>query len=101
MGISTFIRRRSRISPMPGPPRSAVARYGSAVLVIALATVLRLWLNPVLEGSGFALFLAAVVVAAWFGGLGPSLLALIASLFVSAWFFSAPAGAAPEPPARM
>ena len=54
-------------------PRSAAARYGAAVLAIAIAALVRYWADSVLGGSGFSLFLAAVAVASWYGGLGPSL----------------------------
>jgi PAS domain S-box-containing protein len=54
-----------------------------------------------LEGAGFAVFFVAVVIAAWFGGLGPSLVALTLSLVASAWFFDAPPADAPEPAARV
>src|SRR5262245_34746604 len=81
-------------------PRSTVTRYGSAVLAIAVATLLRFWLDSLLEGAGFAVFFVAVVIAGWFGGLGPSLLALTLSLVASAWLFTAP-NQQPEPLARV
>ena len=61
--------------------RSAFLRYCMAVLTILLATSARLALVPVM-GSQFPLltFFFALVFAAWFGGLGPSLLALGLSL---------------------
>ena len=57
--------------------RSAFLRYCMAVLMILLATSARLALAPVM-GSQFPLLTVffALVFAAWFGGLGPSLLAL-------------------------
>ncbi|HVW38838.1 MAG TPA: ATP-binding protein [Pirellulales bacterium] len=68
-------------------PRSATTRYGVAVLAIAIAALVRYWADAALGGSGFSLFLAAVVVASWYGGLGPSLMALTLSVLVSAWLF--------------
>ena len=61
--------------------RSAFLRYCMAVLTILLATSARLALVPVM-GSQFPLLTVffALVFAAWFGGLGPSLLALGLSL---------------------
>jgi K+-sensing histidine kinase KdpD len=66
---------------------SALARYGAAVAIILLAALVRYWFDRVLEGGGFALFLAAVVIAAWYGGLGPSLVALGLSIAISIAFF--------------
>lgn len=86
---------------MPQRPRSTVARYGVAALIILAATLLRLVFEPLLEGAGFALFFAAVVVAAWYGGLGPSLLALGLSLMVSGLWFGPPPDAPPEPAMRV
>lgn len=58
--------------------REILLRYGGAVLAILLATGLRWFLNPIL-GDRFPLgtYFIAVVVVAWYGGLGPSLLALL------------------------
>jgi PAS domain-containing protein len=68
-------------------PRSAAARYGAAILAIAVAALVRYWADSVLGGSGFSLFLAAVAVASWYGGLGPSLVALTLSVLISVWLF--------------
>jgi signal transduction histidine kinase/ActR/RegA family two-component response regulator len=81
--------------------RRALAGYGGAIGAIVLATMLRLWLDPLLDDAGFVIFFAAVVVVAWLGGLGPSLLALVVSLAASAWFFAKPPGSTPDPPARV
>jgi PAS domain S-box-containing protein len=56
--------------------RSIGLRYAVALLVVALASLLRGALAPTLgEGVPFILYFPAVVLAAWFGGLGPGLLA--------------------------
>jgi len=53
---------------------SAVARYALVFIVLALATALRLALVPILDlAVPFILFFPAIVVCAWFGGLGPGL----------------------------
>lgn len=77
--------------------RSAPLRYGVAVLAIFVAALVRLWFDSVLGGSGFALLFAAVVIAAWYGGVGPSLVALTLSLAISVWLFRSE----PEPAARV
>ncbi|MGC4096526.1 MAG: DUF4118 domain-containing protein [Nitrospira sp.] len=58
---------------------SWIVRYGIAVLVVVLATVLRIPLRPIIPtGFPFTFFLA-VMVAAWRGGLGPGLVASVLS----------------------
>jgi signal transduction histidine kinase/ActR/RegA family two-component response regulator len=83
------------------PARSPLARYGVALIAIVCAVVLRIWFDPALAEGGFAFFFIAVIVAAWYGGLGPALLALTLTLLVSAWLFSAPPSAVPEPLPRV
>jgi diguanylate cyclase (GGDEF)-like protein/PAS domain S-box-containing protein len=62
-------------------------RYGAALLASTLALVLILLLGSLTEQSVALLFLAAVMISAWYGGLGPGLLATAvaasASLFTS------------------
>jgi signal transduction histidine kinase len=61
--------------------RSALFRY--AVPLVALALVLPFTFLAVPKGQGIApLFLAVVMVSAWYGGLGPGLLATLASAVV-------------------
>src|SRR5581483_3359229 len=82
----------------PLSERSAFLRYGVALAILAAATLLRLWCEPVLAGGGFMIFFVAVIIASWFGGLGPSILALLLSLIISSWLFGPPAE--PPPPAK-
>src|ERR1051326_2594081 len=56
-------------------PFSPVLRYGVALLSVLLALTLTLVLSPLFDPPVFALFFAAVMVSAWYGGLGPGLLA--------------------------
>jgi len=59
------------------------ARYSVAILSVAIAAALRLALDPVLgEVAPFILFFLPVVLAAWYGGLGPGLLATTLSLLL-------------------
>jgi PAS domain S-box-containing protein len=68
--------------------------YGIAVLAVGMAVLLKFVLIPVVGGdpnsSPFMLFFAAVMVAAWFGGLWPGLLATALSALLSNYFFLAP-----------
>ncbi|MGE0822404.1 MAG: PAS domain S-box protein [Candidatus Binatia bacterium] len=54
-----------------------LTRYGFAVVVTILAMVLTQGFQPWLYPSVFPLFFAAVMLSAWFGGLGPGLLATL------------------------
>jgi PAS domain S-box-containing protein len=65
---------------MTNTPLALTLRYGSALVSVALATAVRLALDPLLgEHFPFPTFYLAIIVAAWYGGLGPSLAALALS----------------------
>jgi K+-sensing histidine kinase KdpD len=65
--------------------------YLVCVISVALATLLRFALDPLLgEHHAFTLFFAAVAITAWFGGFTPSLLATLLSYFAGDWFFISP-----------
>ena len=74
--------------------RLAVLRYGVAVLAVGLALVLQLllmpWFGASPDATPFIVFFAAVMVAAWFGGLGPGLVATVLSALTSNYFFLSP-----------
>jgi two-component system CheB/CheR fusion protein len=71
--------------------RSLVARYGMAALAVAAALLTRLALDPLVgDRLPFLPSCLAVVVVAWHGGFGPSLLALLLSLPGVAYFFLPP-----------
>jgi PAS domain S-box-containing protein len=72
---------------------SPLLRYGVAVIAIALVLGLKLLVDPLIaEQSPFLLFAAAVIVAAWFGGLGPGLLATALGAVAADYYFLAPVG---------
>jgi hypothetical protein len=60
-GVSTHIR--------------LLLRYGGAVASVAVALGVKLLLDPFIGQHSFLLLAGAVMVSAWFGGLGPGLLA--------------------------
>ena len=77
---------------MPKPPRSQVGQYGTAVLSVIIALLLRMALSPVLQSRApFIMMFPAVVVAAWSGGWRPGLLAVALSTLISWFLFSPPA----------
>lgn len=68
-------------------------RYGVAVLAVGLILLLRLLpAPPITPQSPFLLGGAAVMVAAWFGGLGPGLLATALGVLAGDYFFLPPRG---------
>lgn len=70
------------------PGRSTLAAYSVALGCVLLATLIALALSPAFGPSLFPLYTAAVMVSAWFGGLGPGLAATIAAVFATEWFFT-------------
>ncbi|MCC5655920.1 PAS domain S-box protein [Nostoc sp. XA010] len=77
---------------MPHIRYSELLRYGIVVLIVALALVLMLMLDPWLSmrGTPFLLFFSAVMVSAWYGGLKSGLLATGLSALLSDYFFLPP-----------
>ena len=69
-------------------------RYGVAVLAVGLILLLRLLLGPGITPQSPFLLLGggAVMVATWFGGLGPGLLATALGLLAGDYFFLPPQG---------
>ena len=54
--------------------RNRSVAYGLTIVAVALATLLRFVLAPVLgEGVPFILYYPTIVLCAWFGGLWPGL----------------------------
>ncbi|MDZ7991817.1 MAG: PAS domain S-box protein [Nostoc sp. EfeVER01] len=78
---------------MPHIHYSQLLRYGIVVLIVALALVLMLMLDPWLSmnGTPFLLFFSAVMLSAWYGGLKSGLLATFLSALLSNYFFLPPA----------
>src|SRR2546425_1198215 len=70
--------------------RSPLPRYGLAILAVALGLLLELLLWPLSQPSGSPVLLAAVVVSAWYGGLGPGLLAIFLAALAIDYVFLPP-----------
>jgi PAS domain S-box-containing protein len=77
--------------PMYKTRRFPFLRYGIAVVSIVLATLLRLWLDPILDDYiPFTTYYAAIMFTAWYGGLGPSIAALISGALLASYLFVEP-----------
>lgn len=78
------IRARLKLSP-------EVVRYGVAIIVVALATVIRLLLNPYLgEHLSFITYFITTIVIAIYFGLGPSLLTVFLGAALGTYLFIRP-----------
>ena len=86
-GQLTVVEQTKRTRALP----RLLLSYGGAVLAVAVATLLRLWLNPVLHHQAvFTLYYLAVMVIAWHARLGPCLMAIVCSAASSSYFFLDP-----------
>ena len=72
----------------PRPP--AIASYGLAVLSILIALIIGRLLDIHLVAAPVSLFLCAIMLSGWFGGLGPGLLAVVLSLLAFYYYFVTP-----------
>lgn len=71
--------------------RSATLRYGVAVLAVMAAFAIRyLVYGDLLNRIVFTFFVPAALVAAWYGGLGPGILATVLGLLLGGFFFLPP-----------
>ncbi|SIN68035.1 PAS domain S-box-containing protein [Singulisphaera sp. GP187] len=78
---------------MLSPARTPVLRYGGAALAVLLATLIRLGSDPLFGGQyPLSTFFAALVFSSWYGGFGPSLLALALSSLAIPYFILPPYG---------
>jgi signal transduction histidine kinase/PAS domain-containing protein/putative methionine-R-sulfoxide reductase with GAF domain len=79
------------VVPVP-TERPALVRYGVAVVATLLALAVTSSIAPYLERLIFVLFWPAVIGAAWFGGLGPAILASALSVLLVDYFLIGPPG---------
>jgi len=70
---------------------SSVGRYAIASFLVVVATAVALALGAAIGPSGPEIFLAAVMLAAWYGGLGPGLVATGLSVLAIDQFLVPPA----------
>jgi signal transduction histidine kinase len=72
------------------PPSSSLLRYGIAVAATGISTLLTLCLRSFLDRGTMVLYIPAVMVGAWYGGLGPGLLSTFLGVGITAYFFLNP-----------
>jgi PAS domain S-box-containing protein len=70
---------------------SPLLRYGVAILVVGVALGIKLLLDPLIpQDVPFLLIFGAVMVSAWYGGLGPGLLTTVLAGLATGYFFILP-----------
>ena len=75
-------------NPRWWPARSAIFRYGAAVMSVTAALIIAWWMEFVRQSAAHvSLFLCAVMFSAWFGGIRPGLLAIALSVLAFDYYF--------------
>jgi K+-sensing histidine kinase KdpD len=70
---------------------SHLQRYAVAVVAVAIAFAFRWGLYGTLDHRlPFSFFIPATIIASWFGGLGPGMMAALAGLLLGDYFFLPP-----------
>ena len=90
----------SRFSRLMSSKPSRIWSYGIAVLLITSAVVISRWLTPHIGFPG-TLFLCVVMLSAWFGGVGPGLLATTLSALAFHYSFLHPINSLGPQPREM
>src|SRR6266404_6040496 len=81
----------SRAAPCPPQQDAAVLSYSVAILSVVAALVAGQLFDTFMQTDPLvSLSLCAIMFAAWFGGVGPGLLATALSILALAYYFAAP-----------
>jgi signal transduction histidine kinase/CheY-like chemotaxis protein len=68
----------------------AIYRYGLAVLLVGLSTLVGFWLRPEPYITPYVFFFPAILISLWLAGFGAGFLATILTSVVADYFFIAP-----------
>jgi C4-dicarboxylate-specific signal transduction histidine kinase len=79
-----------RLNPLLWPKPPAIWSYWLAVLSVGTALTISRWPPLHLQDSPVSLFLCAVILSAWFGGVWPGLLATTLSALAFYYYFLPP-----------
>ncbi|HET6931507.1 MAG TPA: ATP-binding protein [Candidatus Acidoferrum sp.] len=88
----------SRLNPLLWRKPPAIWSYWIAILAVGLALAISRWPALHLQDALVSLFLCAVILGAWFGGIWPGLLATVLSAFAFYYFFLPPIHSLGEKP---
>jgi len=75
--------------PKSNPP-PLILCYGVAALSVTTALIIARWLESNLQTAPVSLFLCAVLLSAWFGGIGSGLIETPLSVLAFAYYFVPP-----------
>lgn len=91
----------SRFNPLMWPRPPVIWSYGIAVLSVISTLIITRWAGFHLEAAPVSLFLCAVILSAWFGGVGPGLLATTLSILAFDYYFLPPIHSLDAKPAEL
>ncbi len=77
-------------NPLLWPKPPAIWSYGIAVFSVGAALIVSRWPPLHMQEAPVSLFLCAVILSAWFGGVGPGLLATALSVLAFYYYFLPP-----------
>src|ERR1700688_1279769 len=77
-------------NPLLWPRPPAIFCYGLAILAVIAALIISRWPALHLHDAPVSLYLCAVILSAWFGGVGPGLLATTLSALAFYYYFLPP-----------
>ena len=80
----------ARLNPLLWPKLPAIWSYWIAIVSVAAALIISRWPTLHLQDAPVSLFLCAVILTAWFGGLWPGLLAMTLSALAFYYYFLPP-----------
>src|SRR5262245_60084524 len=73
--------------------RPWMSRYGMALAAVAVATVVRLLLDPIMEDRApYGLYILATAFIAWRSGWGPAVMTVCVGALLARYFFELPRG---------
>lgn len=84
------MRRQTLVQDKRNFDQSVFLRYVVAAVCVGAALFIKVSLPAIGSASPFLLFVAAVVISAWYGGLGPGLFAGALAAVLAAYFFLEP-----------
>lgn len=80
----------ARFNPFLWPKQPAISGYAIAILSVPVALIISRLPAIHLQDAPVSLFLCAVILSAWFGGVGPGLLATALSALAFNYYFLPP-----------
>jgi PAS domain S-box-containing protein len=80
----------ARLNPLLWPKLPAIWSYWIAFVSVAAALIISRWPTLHLQDAPVSLFLCAVILSAWFGGVWPGLLATVLSGLAFYYYFLPP-----------